>query len=138
MASNPCCVTLALVLFAAVLAGCGGSTPEVMPVRGKVTLDGQPLSKGAIGTLPTAGRGSNGVIGADGSFELTTYAKGDGARVGSHKVSVTSYDMVGSGPEAVPGKSLIPGKYTNPQTSGLTIEVTEDGPNEPVLELSSK
>jgi hypothetical protein len=129
---------LAPALMATVFAGCPQSTPDVMPVKGKVTLDGQPLTKGAIGTLPPAGRGANGIIGPDGTFELTTYAKGDGARLGLHKVSVTSYDMVGTGPEAVPGKSLIPTRYTNPQTSGLTIEVTEDGPNEPVLELSSK
>jgi hypothetical protein len=34
-------------------------------------------------------------------------------------------------------KSLIPEKYINPQTSGLSIEVTPGKTNEVVLELSS-
>lgn len=128
---------LPLVLLAFVI-GCGGNKPEVAPVRGKVLLDGEPLKVGSVVTLPDAGRGSRGVIGPDGTFELTTYAKGDGARIGPHKVGVTAYEGGGKGPEAELGTLLVPQHYTNPATSGLSIEVTASGPNEPVLELSSK
>jgi hypothetical protein len=54
-------------------------------------------------------------------------------------VGIAAYDESGPrGPESEYGKLLVPKHYTNPETSGLTIEVTSDGPNEPVLELSSK
>lgn len=120
------------------IVGCGDSTPEVVPVQGKVLLDGKPLTKGSVATLPSAGRGAHGTLSSDGTFELTTFAQNDGARLGTHKVAVSSFDMIGTGPEAAQGRSLIPERYANPQSSGLTIEVTADGPNEPVLELSSK
>jgi hypothetical protein len=130
--------TLFLLLSAAFIVGCDQSTPEVAPVKGKVLIDGQPLKKGNVITLPSAGRGARGVIASDGTFELTTYVKGDGARIGMHKVGVVAYEGGGKGPEAELGKLLVPQRYISTGTSGLTIEVTADGPNEPVLELSSK
>jgi hypothetical protein len=110
----------------------------VAPVKGKVLLDNQPLTKGGVVTLPLAGRGAHGVIQPDGTFELSTYGKGDGASLGPHKVAVAAYEGEALGPEADRGKLLVPKHYTNPDSSGLMIDVTEDGPNEPVLELSSK
>ena len=128
-----------LLAVVAIVLGCGKSGPELAPVRGKVTLDGQPLTRGHVGTMPSAGRGARAIIQPDGSFELHTYGDNDGARVGTHKVGIAAYDESGPrGPESEYGKLLVPKHYTNPETSGLTIEVTSDGPNEPVLELSSK
>jgi hypothetical protein len=89
-------------------------------------------------TLPPAGRGANGPIAADGSFELRTFAKNDGALVGTHKVAVVTYAPTGkSGPEAGLGKLLVPDRYINPETSGLTIEVKAGEVNTPTLELTS-
>lgn len=129
---------LVKILALAFLAGCGEGNAELAPVRGVVKLDGKPLTSGSVITLPQAGRGARGLIGADGKFELMTVVEGDGARVGQHRVGVVAYEGGSKGPEAEQGKLLVPQKYTNPATSGLTIEVTEDVPNEPVLELSSK
>jgi hypothetical protein len=127
-----------LVIVAAAL-GCGSASHDMAAVKGKVLLDGQPLTKGHVGTIPPAGRGAHGNIQPDGTFELQTFANSDGALIGTHKVRVAAYDSSGPrGPESEYGTLLVPQHYTNPETSGLTIEVTEDGPNEPVLELSSK
>jgi hypothetical protein len=125
---------MALVAF----AGCGSDKSAMAPVTGKVTLDGKPFTTGGIATIPVAGRGAMGRINSDGTFELSTFGAGDGALVGTHKVAVAAYEGGSGGPEGSLGKSLIPMRYTSPESSGLTIEVTADGPNEPVLELSSK
>jgi hypothetical protein len=122
----------------AVFAGCGPKTPTVVPVRGKVTLNGQPLTTGNVLTLPPSGHGANGPISKDGSFELRTFGKNDGALVGPHKVAVVAYAPTGkSGPEAGIGKVLTPDRYINPETSGLSIEVKAGETNAPTLELTS-
>lgn len=109
-----------------------------MPVNGKILLDGQPFTKGGIATVPTAGRGASAHIQPDGTFQLSTFGTNDGALLGTHKVAVAAYEGGTAGPEGDHGRLLIPQRYTSPESSGLTIEVTEDGPNEPVLKLSSK
>ena len=119
--------------------GCNDNSPSVVPVRGKVLLDGEPLTSGSVLTTPAAGRGARGAIESDGTFELSTYGNGDGALPGTHMAAVVARaPSAGNGPEAPPGKLLTPKKYADALTSNLTIEVTADGDNAPVLELHSK
>jgi hypothetical protein len=107
-------------------------------VSGKVTLDGQPMKHGHVGTIPSVGRGAHGDIQPDGTFELHTYANGDGARVGTHKVGVAAYDAnAPRGPESEYGKLLVPKPYTNPETSGLTLDVPADGLENVELKLTT-
>ncbi|HEX6962675.1 MAG TPA: hypothetical protein VF175_12460 [Lacipirellula sp.] len=89
-------------------------------------------------TQPPAGRGSNGAIQRDGTFQLSTYGKGNGARPGSHQVAVVAYEGTRVGPERGEGTLLVPKRYTSPATSGLTIEVKVGEENSPVLELTSE
>ena len=127
-----------LLLLAAVCAGCMKRESSIAVVRGKVLLDGQPLANGGINTIPTAGRGSSGVI-RNGEFELGTMNKNDGAVIGTHRVAITAREASqGGGPEAAAGKSLIPDRYSNPDASGLTIEVKAGEVNTPTLDLTSK
>jgi hypothetical protein len=138
----PCAIWLAATvagLFLVVAAGCGPKRPPMAPVKGKVILDGQPLTKGNVSTVPDAGRGAHGDIQPDGTFELYTYRAKDGALVGKHKVAVAAYDAsAGKGPESEYGKLLVPKHYTNYETSGLTIDVKDSEPNTPTLELTSQ
>lgn len=116
--------------------GCGDSGPTMAPVRGKVLLDGQPLKFGHVLTQPKAGRGANGEIQPDGSFELSS-GREPGALVGAHQVAVVAYEQTGSSsPEAPRGKLLTPQRYASAENSGLTIEVTS-GDNTPTIELTS-
>jgi hypothetical protein len=134
------CRTTALLLSSLpllLLAGCGKTTPQTAPVNGKVTLNGQPLTSGTVITIPEAGRGARGVIGADGSFALQTYEKNDGAIIGRHRVGVVALMVAGKGPEGGFGKSLIPARYSNPESSGLSVEVESGKTNTPTLELTS-
>lgn len=120
------------------ICGCSSKQSNIVPVHGKVVLDGQPLTHGTISTLPAAGRGGRAFIQKDGSFQLGTYGLNDGASIGIHEAAVSVTDTSNeTSPEASAGRSLIPARYTNPKTSGLTIEVSAEGPNNPELVLSS-
>ena len=128
----------------AVVVGCGGHGLETERVTGTVTLDGAPLTQGTVSFTPEKGRGATGQIASDGSFTLTPYKKGDGAVLGPHKVAVIAIDR--SGAKTDPGgkesvdlniKWLIPQRYGNPGTSGLTFEVKPDTKNVANFELTS-
>jgi len=103
--------------------GCGsggGALPSLIPVKGKVTYKGQPLTKGTIRFEPDGyGRMATGTLQSDGTFVLSTLKKDDGVVAGSHKVSVSD-----TGPSLK--KELIPRKYTDPGTSKLTAEVDSE------------
>jgi hypothetical protein len=127
-------VVLALVAFAC--AGCGSKSP-VARVNGKVLLEDKPLASGFVVTLPQSGRGAKGTI-TDGEFELSTFGNGDGALIGTHKVAVVANEpSKGTDTEAAPGKLLVPQRYTNPETSKLTIEVKAGEVNTPTLTLTN-
>ena len=132
------------------LLGCSGSNPSTYPLSGSVTLDGEPLEGAAIMLKPVDG-GSNGygVTDAAGHFEITTYRQGDGALPGDHQVivslkkTVQPADMepneeeeegLDDGTELavsnqVEVTSLVPERYADFETSGLTVQVgPENGP----------
>lgn len=129
-----------LILFslASTLVGCGGGTDKLADVRGQVILDGKPLTKGSVTTLPKQGRGATGKIDSEGWFTLSSGDLGRGATVGKHQVAVfVVEDVTGINPEA-PRKLLIPRKYTVAEASGLVIDVEAGKSNEVVLQLSSQ
>ena len=82
-----------LLLFFTTLWGCGDSGRiPVYPVRGKVTLDGQPAVGAYVIFHPTTkdekkiGLKPRGVTNDDGEFVLRTYESGDGAPEGDYQV----------------------------------------------------
>src|SRR5688572_704144 len=83
--SSICCM-----LLLGPLAGCGQSGPQLAPVSGRVTLDGQPLDAAEVLFQPDEGTGSPsyGYTDENGRYELG-YKRGvKGAMVGSHTVSI--------------------------------------------------
>jgi hypothetical protein len=75
------------------LAGCPGSgRPATAPVRGRVTLAGQPIA-GATVTFLCSGapRLAVGTTDEQGNYRLTTYEPNDGAVIGTHVVTVKQY-----------------------------------------------
>ena len=118
--------TSPILLVAVVLAPCwgcgsaGGSPSELIPVKGKVTYKGQPLTKGLIQFAPrNTGREASGQLQADGSFVLTTFKEGDGAVAGKHRVFVSEFDK-----RLARDRALL--RYASPNTSGLTAEVSQE------------
>lgn len=123
------CSLLGLMLF----CGCDKG-PVVVPVTGKVTYQGKPLEFGSVTFQPRQGQPARGEIQPDGTFSLSSYAPGDGAVIGTHKVRIACYtsqkktDQQPVGEQSL-GKLLIPRKYTLFDYSGLTAEVKADGNN---------
>jgi hypothetical protein len=129
--------SLVSFVAAAVFGGCE-KKPFLVQVHGKVLLDGQPLATGGVITSLDTGRGAQGSIN-NGEFQLSTFGVNDGALIGTHRIAVVAYEQrPGAGPEAPPGKLLVPQRYTNPETSDLTIEVKAGEVNSPTLKLISK
>jgi hypothetical protein len=78
-----------VVAFLALTAGCGKSGPQVVPVHGRITLEGQPLASADVRFQPDGPeRPSVGRTDGDGRYELM-YKRGQpGAIVGQHTVRI--------------------------------------------------
>ena len=122
-----------MVLFAlASLAGCNAE-PEYVPAKGQVFYKSSPLTSGVVMFQPTNGPPATGLIQSDGTFELTTPGRGDGARIGPNAVRISSREPPrDQSTEVALGPLLIPERYTDFASSGLTAEV-EPQNNEPFV-----
>lgn len=86
--------------FALVAAGCGKSGPQIAPVHGRVTLDGQPLAKADVTFQPEGSqRPSTGRTDDDGRYELA-YKRGQmGGMVGPNTAHISiSIELVKNPP----------------------------------------
>ena len=109
------------------LGGCGGV--KRVPVTGSVTLDGKPLEGGVLLFHPDASRGNTNRAGCTGPVKNGRYTlvtsgvtrdeTGDGAPLGWYKVTLLN---------DLPGAPVINvhGKYLNPETTPLEVEIVED------------
>lgn len=121
------------VLLLAVIWGCGSKSdhPETVPITGKVTYKGQPVTKGTITFQPDGGQPATGQLQPDGTYSLSTFAERDGALPGHHQVMILATDadptlMPGSSPGYKTPKELVPKKYAQLDTSGLVADVAKD------------
>ncbi len=121
---------LVISLVLQVFAGCAwgpDDEPELGTVTGKVTMDGKPLAGVWVGFAPTEGRSSMGLTDKDGRYTLNYLPETLGAKVGAHKVAVTTPREDESGAEVKNFRETIPLRY-NLQTE-LSAEV-KSGSNE--------
>jgi hypothetical protein len=109
------------------LVGCADHRPPRGKVSGIVTYQSKPVPTGTVTFFPKAGGPTaQGDIGPDGRYELTTFDPGDGAVLGSHSVMIEAWRLLPTDPtkDGMPnGVMILPPKYSNPSTSGLTAEV---------------
>lgn len=147
-----------LAALTAAAIGCQSGTaenPRTYPTTGTVTLNGEPVEGATVSYVPQGeGQTAVGVTNAAGKYELTTFAKGDGALPGSYQVKVVKFEGAESEPvtgEAAPGAiegdesyvppddgaapapvstNQLPEKYADPVQSGLTATISE-GENAP-------
>ena len=128
---------IAILVCLHAVIGCGSSQrAEMRKVSGMVTLDGRPLTSGYVLFVPDRGRAAKGIIQSDGTYTLGTYSSADGAALGTHRVTVICREETPPVQEedvgieiSSPGRSLIPEHYSEPATSGLTFDVTPEGPS---------
>jgi hypothetical protein len=137
------------------LNGCGGDgRPKLVPVEGTVTINGEPLDGATVvfKVVDVKGdyaRPSQAITDAQGKFKAGTYATDDGMPIGTYQVGIIKKELASELPadfneEADPSQSGRPVRYlwttpreaADPETSGLTAEVTRDGlkPNTFTLE----
>lgn len=121
-------------------AGCGRNS-DLVPVSGRVTLDGKPVKGLIVNFQPlgdTKGNGALSLVGEDGRFTLSDMRGGSGAHVGEYKVSfypsaagtkaddpadVVSTGLSGGVPRIYLDPARTPLQATVPPGGG-TIEVT--------------
>jgi hypothetical protein len=146
------------VFLIIVPAGCSTGKPDfaVELVEGSVTLDGSPVEGVTVGFSPagsTRGKPAVGRTDAQGKFLLTATQGGEfgkGTMIGKYLVSfskdipsreLTAQELANADKTGVmpnmPIISVIPKKYNDPQTSGLTAEVVK-GKNNFSFDLQSK
>lgn len=130
--------TLAFVplLLGLSLTGCGPGVEleKTVPASGTLTYQGKPLEGYKIVFHPVEQRqGATAESGKGGAFALGTNEPGDGAAPGKHKVSI---NFIAEKMEGEPGKEVfakltpkvkIPAKYQAPETSGVEIEIPDNG-----------
>ena len=128
--------------------GCSGGQeenpnwPKRYRTSGTVTYQGKAI-EGAEVTFTNKAVNATGVGKTDstGQFQLTTYVEKDGVVAGPQVVSIRRVDVIDKTPEDVDvsagGKALppeikwiIPEKFSIPDKSGLTADVTESGTND--------
>lgn len=124
-----------LIVLACVglFAGCGEGRPKLVKVEGTVTFEGKPLEQGTVVFIPKEGRTASAMV-VDGRLtDLMTYEPGDGLPLGTHVVTVQS--VKNAGDMYAPRESLIPEKFGNPKTSGLSVTITGSGQAPLVIDL---
>ncbi len=134
--------TAALAAVALAIAGCSKSPPPIVPVEGRVTINGKPVPKAEVRFYPMIGFGGEyiavGETDEDGRFKLVCPA-GAGACACECRVTVTDAPL----PEEFRGMSgdaqtkaakymnsmknrPIPTQYANLAQSPLKIDVAAD------------
>ena len=83
-------VAWASLILALFLAGCGSDGPERGRVKGKVTLNGQPLENADVEFQPDEGSPSYGMTDDRGRYRLMYTRDKEGAMIGEHTVRITT------------------------------------------------
>jgi hypothetical protein len=99
------------------------------------------VTSGTVRFVPEAGRAAAGNIESDGTFNLGTYSRSDGALFGTHKVAIIASEASGDirpyKARNQKSKPLVPERYMAVGTSGLTFDV-KPGDNQADFDLTSR
>lgn len=130
---DACITAITLGLLA---AGCGGQS-NIGKVTGRVTLDGQPLADAVVTFAPAAeGSPSLGRTDSSGLYNLVYTREINGAEIGEHKVSITTYSA--ADPEADPPVAAVPEKVPAKYNGRSELKATvEAGSNRLDFDLES-
>lgn len=115
----------AIVALALVFTGCNQG-PKLVPIEGRVTLDGQPVAFGDIRVIPTSGRPAYATLDEQGHFKLFTDEQ-EGCALGNHIVTLNSARSISD----TDIRRFAPAKYDAGHTSDARLDVT--GPKKDVV-----
>lgn len=130
-----CCLSVAALMLLGSTAGCGGNE-DLAGVHGTVTMDGEPLADALVTFAPVEpGRPAAGRTDEQGRYELVFSRDAEGALIGEHIVSISTYNVVpgeGDSEKVVPER--VPAKYNVNSQEKVTVE---KGSNEFNFDLDS-
>jgi len=108
-----------------VAAGCSqsGDRPSIGAVTGTVTLDGQPLAGAWVIFYPDGGRCSGGITDELGKYELLYLDDVKGAKVGHHKVVISTLMQPVDSPDGVAKGERVPRNYNSLTSTTLEASV---------------
>ncbi len=113
-----------------ILGGAAGCGKKYYPADGQVVFkDGSPLSGGMVYFEPLDATGKASAradIQSDGTFQLGTEVKGDGAPLGRYRVTIIPPLASPAQREKKTAPAVIHPRYQHPETSGLEFTVTSD------------
>lgn len=115
------CLLVVSFVLTSLMVGCGDGRPRRVPVSGRVTIDGQPLTKGVVRLIPENARPATGEVDSEGRYTLTTFEPGDGVIPGPCKVAVIASEMISNNAQRWHAPKL----YADAERSGLTADIAE-------------
>lgn len=134
-----------LCIFGLSLSGCGSeesNLPELTPVKGTITVNGDPAAGVTIILYPQQGAAGNtpqdtafGISDDNGHFTIQHRSGAEGVEPGEYSVTFSKMVMPdgspmekGAEPAAVGAKELLPKQYTNPQYTKekITVQKPQD------------
>ncbi|HEY7328334.1 MAG TPA: hypothetical protein VH592_11870 [Gemmataceae bacterium] len=125
--------TLVVLSFALLCSACSSGRKPVQPVRGQILVDGKPAAQAQVLFHPADGAKEEphptGQTDDQGYFDLTSYAKGDGAPEGNYVVTVTWFRVYQDVSREVVRYNALPQRYAAPDSSQLRVTVAK-GSNE--------
>ena len=140
-----------LIVVAVAAAGCSGAGGQkIVPVSGKVTLNGKPLANATVSFQPVppqgsinAGPASVGKTNDKGEFSLATLKGDTGAMVGKHHVLISSQFAKAAEDDSRPKRGgpeqddLVPRRYGMGQKDEIVFEVPSAGTDKADFPLTS-
>lgn len=130
-----CRAGLVLVALTALTACSRESRPAVHPVRGTATFQKKPAARAVVVLHPLAPGPlkdvfPHGEVGPDGTFQIGTFAPGDGTPAGEYAVTISWPEAKTDrdGAEVIGGDRLN-GRYNDPAKSKWKVQIKE-GVNE--------
>lgn len=135
---------VALLSFAS-LVGCGKSLePGKIPFAVTVMYQGKPVEEAVVIFVGEGDKYASGLTNSSGVADMGTLEAGDGVFAGKYTVAVDKSQLISENdPNDPTGNKIlkseeifhVPAKYAAFDKSGLTAEVTEEGPHEITFEL---
>jgi len=124
---------LSAVISLAVSCGCDQASSGLVSATGTVTFDGQPLSSGTVTLYQQNAAAGSGEI-ANGVCHIHQSTSTRGVAPGRYQVAVQCWaiephSVQPDGSIGGPGQSLVPENYTSAQTSGLSVDITNESPD---------
>jgi hypothetical protein len=108
----------------------GGTLKDVVPISGRVLVDGEP--KGGVNIYLYASSGGNAIAecrtNSDGTYCWSTHTTCDGLEAGSYRLAFTYIPKLRRNERTEEADDLFQGRYSDPQKVEYLLTVEEESP----------